>query len=390
MPRWSVVPLRAFLGVAFLYAGIDKLVDPAFIDRDAVRGLASQLLVSHGPASGLFRHLEPHATALGALVAGAEIVVGLATLLGVVARSAAAIGAICSLGFWLTVGWGADPWYYGNDLPYLAGWVTLALAGSGPWTVHDLRHRRPPAGVDVGRRAALAQAVGVLGAATGIGVLARAFGRPSPLRRVPATAAETAPARMGQPVTTTPSVTTGGPTTTAVSVSPAATASTSAPALVAKAAPLPMALPSSATAPAGEGASTTSPAPAPVTTAPATTASTSPSPTSPSPTTEPGTAGLVVAASADVKSGNATLFRNPRSGQDSYVTRTADGTAVAFSRRCTHQSCDVREDRGTGLMVCACHSSAFTMAEGQPMAGPALYPLERVAVTEGDGQIRLA
>jgi len=50
---------------------------------------------------------------------------------GLAYRLAAAAGASISFLFWLTASWGTAPYFYGPDLPYAAGWLTLALAGHG-------------------------------------------------------------------------------------------------------------------------------------------------------------------------------------------------------------------------------------------------------------------
>ena len=36
-----------------------------------------------------------------------------------------------SITFWLMASWATKPYYYGPDLPYALGWLTLALAGTG-------------------------------------------------------------------------------------------------------------------------------------------------------------------------------------------------------------------------------------------------------------------
>ena len=44
---------------------------------------------------------------------------------------------------WLTVSWASDPYYYGNDLPYLMAWLPLILAGSPMFSVDAaIRSRR--------------------------------------------------------------------------------------------------------------------------------------------------------------------------------------------------------------------------------------------------------
>ena len=65
------------------------------------------------------------------------------TLLGLLTRIAALGGALISLSLWLTVSWAADPYYYGNDLPYLMAWTPLILAGAPLLSVDAaLRARR--------------------------------------------------------------------------------------------------------------------------------------------------------------------------------------------------------------------------------------------------------
>ncbi len=50
---------------------------------------------------------------------------------GLLFRLSAAGGLALSVLFWLTASWATKPYYYGPDLPYALGWLTLALAGTG-------------------------------------------------------------------------------------------------------------------------------------------------------------------------------------------------------------------------------------------------------------------
>ena len=50
---------------------------------------------------------------------------------GLLFRPAAVGGFALSILFWLTASWTTTPYYYGPDLPYALGWLTLALAGTG-------------------------------------------------------------------------------------------------------------------------------------------------------------------------------------------------------------------------------------------------------------------
>ncbi|MFJ6719427.1 DoxX family protein [Streptomyces sp. NPDC091259] len=143
--RYALLPLRIFLGVTFVYAGLDKLTDSAFLSAS-------------GPGSiGELMHGVRDTSAVPALVdlalkapvgfavalAVGELLVGLGVLAGLLTRIAATGGALISLSLWLTVSWAVSPYYYGNDLAYLMAWLPLILAGA-PYLSLDglLRSRR--------------------------------------------------------------------------------------------------------------------------------------------------------------------------------------------------------------------------------------------------------
>lgn len=133
VPAAALLPLRLFLGATFVYAGLDKLLDPAFLDPSSPASIFGQLanFARFSPLGGLIRIAEPYAAPIGILIAVAEIGAGLGALSGLVFRLAALGGAGLSLLFWLTASWATHPYYFGNDLPYAAGWLVLALAGHG-------------------------------------------------------------------------------------------------------------------------------------------------------------------------------------------------------------------------------------------------------------------
>jgi thiosulfate dehydrogenase [quinone] large subunit len=83
----------------------------------------------------------------GYAMALGELAVGIGTLIGLFARLAAVGGALISLSLWLTVSWASDPYYYGNDLPYLMAWLPLILAGASIFSldavIRSRRRRRP-------------------------------------------------------------------------------------------------------------------------------------------------------------------------------------------------------------------------------------------------------
>jgi thiosulfate dehydrogenase (quinone) large subunit len=133
--RYALLPLRLFLGFTFLYAGIDKYTDAwPFSDAMSTGQMETTLeYAKDDAAAGWLADLALDYPGLfGNGVAIAEIAVGAAVLLGLFTRLAAAGGALLSLSFWLTVTWPTEPYYFGQDLPFLAGFLTLLLAGSGP------------------------------------------------------------------------------------------------------------------------------------------------------------------------------------------------------------------------------------------------------------------
>ncbi|MFD6247903.1 DoxX family protein [Streptomyces roseolus] len=130
--RYALLPLRVFLGVTFVYAGLDKLTDPAFL-ADTGTGSIGETMRGVRDSSalpGLVDLALRDPSAFGYAIALGELAVGLGTLLGLFARVAALGGALISLSLWLTVSWQVQPYYLGNDLAYLMAWLPLVLAGA--------------------------------------------------------------------------------------------------------------------------------------------------------------------------------------------------------------------------------------------------------------------
>jgi thiosulfate dehydrogenase (quinone) large subunit len=130
--RYALLPLRIFLGVTFIYAGLDKLTDSAFM-KDAGSGSIGDMMRAVRDSSAIPALVDlslKSPVGFGYAIAFGELAVGLGTLFGLLARLAALGGALISLGLWLTVSWASDPYYYGNDLAYLMAWLPLVLAGA--------------------------------------------------------------------------------------------------------------------------------------------------------------------------------------------------------------------------------------------------------------------
>ncbi|MFF3483830.1 DoxX family protein [Streptomyces sp. NPDC002701] len=143
--RYALLPLRVFLGVTFIYAGIDKLTDSAFMS-DAGAGSIGDMMRAVRDSSAVPALIDlslKNPVGFGYAIALGELAVGIGTLIGLLARLAAVGGALISLSLWLTMSWAADPYYYGNDLPYLMAWLPLVLAGAGVFSLDaKLRARR--------------------------------------------------------------------------------------------------------------------------------------------------------------------------------------------------------------------------------------------------------
>ncbi|MDH6110936.1 thiosulfate dehydrogenase [quinone] large subunit [Kitasatospora sp. MAP12-15] len=143
--RYALLPLRLFLGVTFVYAGLDKLANTHYLAGSSdPQSFYAQTLAAKA-ASPIGWALEPalHApTFFGLLIAFGELAVGLGTLFGLLGRVAAAGGAALSLTLFLTISWNVSPYYLGNDLPYLLAWTALLLAGTPYLSVDGYLARR--------------------------------------------------------------------------------------------------------------------------------------------------------------------------------------------------------------------------------------------------------
>lgn len=135
--RWIVygtVPLRFFLGATFVYAGLQKIADPGFLQPGSSTYIGTQLdaFAAHSPIGFLldvFALPTPELTGIG--VIGAELVIGVLVLAGIATRWAAAAGALVNLTFFLTASWTVQPYFLGSDSIYTVAWITLVIIGDG-------------------------------------------------------------------------------------------------------------------------------------------------------------------------------------------------------------------------------------------------------------------
>ncbi len=146
--QYALLPLRIFLGITFIYAGLDKITDSGFLADSGPGSIGELMRTVRGSSAvpGLVDLALKNPEGFGYAMGLGEFAVGVGTLFGIFARVAAAGGALISLSLWLTVSWQTTPYFYGNDLIYLMAWLPLVVAGAPVWSVDagPLRASRKP------------------------------------------------------------------------------------------------------------------------------------------------------------------------------------------------------------------------------------------------------
>jgi len=137
-PGWVLLPLRAFLGFTFCYAGLQKLANPDFFNAGSPGSVQHQMsmLAATSPIGPLVDLSLRSGPLVGILIAVGELAIGVGTLLGLRARWAAAAGAVLALTFFLTVSWNTTPYYYGADIVFLFAWTPFITMGAGGGALH--------------------------------------------------------------------------------------------------------------------------------------------------------------------------------------------------------------------------------------------------------------
>ena len=132
----AAIVLRLYLGGTMAYAAVDKLIlDSRFLQASGSGSIGETLryfVQAGGPLASLVEVVAVSQPVLiGASMAAAQLIVGVSLLTGSWVRLGALLGAGISLTLALTSTWGVSPYYYGNDLPYLVGFLALAVLGDG-------------------------------------------------------------------------------------------------------------------------------------------------------------------------------------------------------------------------------------------------------------------
>lgn len=323
---WALMPLRLFLGVTFLYAGLNKLANPDFFRDSSPISIHTQLAgaARTSPIHGLLGHLVSIAPLIGAMIALGEVAVGIGTLLGLFSRIAAIGGMLVSLSLFLAVSYHSSPYFTGSDIVFFFAWTPLVLAGAAGAPALDtwLAERRPPSDAETGavsRRDVLTR-----GAVTGLvaGGAVVLSGLVAAIGRVAA-----------------------GSTNSALSPG-APTLSTG-----------------------GAGATTTS--------------TTTGNPSGATTTTAATPSGTAVGPASSVPVGGSASFTDPTSGDPSLVIQQPAGQFTAFDAVCPHAGCTVGYVASARVIACPCHGSEFDASNGNVLRGPASRGLTPITVVKG-------
>ncbi len=339
-PTLMLVPLRAFLGFTFCFAGLQKLANPNFFRAASPISIQAQLVAAErtSPLHHLLGSLRGISVLVGLVISVGELAVGLGVLTGVLTRLAALGGMVISFMLFLTVSFHARPYYTGADIGYFFAFTPFLLAGAGRLTLPALvdeyfvsHYRAPRRGkpgladtlaVDQERRDLLVTGA-VAAAGIALAALAAGVGRAAGGAKTPAR-----PRQLSQGSsdagTTTPTTAPGG----------------------------------------GAGGSTT----------------TSPSSGVP--------AGTKIGPAADVPVGASASFQDPTSGDPAVVIQARRGQFLAFDAVCPHAGCTVEYSSSQDVIVCPCHGSLFNASSGAVEQGPAAQNLRGIAIKEGsDGNL---
>jgi thiosulfate dehydrogenase [quinone] large subunit len=331
---WAERLLRAFLGVTFLYAGVQKLTDPNFFSMNpqASTSIHYQLEIFArntplGPLMSLLAHMS---TLTGYGIALLEIAIGLGTLLGIGIVAAAVAGFLVNLTLTLTASWHTHPYFIGSDSIYAIAWLALVFEHL-EWQKRQVRLAAVAA--KKGGKAQAAVPVATPGD----------YGRREFIRGGAVAALTFFIAGMSKAVA-------GKPTVTAASSFGGAGGS------------------------GGSGSSGGSSG---------ATAATGPPATG-------GGSGTPIAKLDSIPVGGAIPFNDQSANVPAALIRLGQDNVVAYSRICTHMGCEVGWDQQAKLLVCPCHGAEYDPANGaQPVAGPTSIPLQSIKVEISNGEVIL-
>jgi thiosulfate dehydrogenase [quinone] large subunit len=359
---WVFLPLRLFLGITFVYAGIQKLTDPQFFHRSTPGYIGNQIIAfaHNSPIRALLIHVAlPHAVLFGFLIAFGEIAIGLGTLVGLLARPAAFFGLLLSLIFFLSASWHVYPYFYGADIVFVFAWLTLLLHGprytglpvADSWLAETLFPADTVSSSDT---------IATIGRTLLIGSPSVALAEPS----TPDTE---------QPATSFKSFTHGHRYRAATYRKTQNRRSFILGVLTGGAGVVALGFIGLLMRGTGQSADSSS------------STATADSPPTPLATGAPGTTGTtsggVIAQANSLPKNSATTFTIPSTGDPGVLIHLSNNQFVAYDATCTHAGCQVDYDPGSQQLICPCHGATYDPAHNAAvLAGPTQTPLTKVAI----------
>lgn len=338
----ALFPVRLFLGVTFVYAGVQKLSDPGFFHAGAPTYIATQLkgFARGTPGGFLLRAFAiPHPTLAGAAVALAEIAIGLLVASGIAVRPSAAAGLALNALLFFTNSWHTYPYFLGPDIVFVFAWLPFVMVGAS----------QQPSLAPALRRFATERA-------RRRGTSATSRGRPD--LAYPEAPGALEPALTRRAVVRSGIALFGAATGALAAFSLLIRGSYKPPRTLAAAAPSNSAGSGSSTQPAGETQSASSAGPS----------------------------GSVKLGPANrLARGEAASYSDPSDGSPDIVIRQSNGALVAYSAVCTHAGCTVGYEGGQ--IVCPCHGAVYDPQTGAVVSGPAPAGLTPRKVSEQGGEI---
>jgi thiosulfate dehydrogenase [quinone] large subunit len=352
--KWVLLPMRLFLGITFMYAGIQKLTDPQFFNP-AARGYIGKQIIAFAtgsPLHDILIRLVPHAALAGGLTAYGEIAIGLGALLGLLFRPAAFFGILINLMFYLSATWHVYPYFYGSDIVFIFCWLTLFISGPVNTGLPSIDERFVQHFLTDEQRTHYAPLIAfLLGINTSRAPVASpattqiSQGKPAPgNKRSQTRYAQAQRAKQQSRRSFLWGLLTGGAGIAILT-------------WLGNSLHL---LPGSTTESSSSGSSS------------ATTSS----------GTASGTPGSTVIAQVNSVQNNSSVSFTLASNSDPGVlVRLNNGKFVAYDATSTHAGCPVSYDPGSQLLQCPCHGAAFDPAkEGAVVQGPAQTPLTSVSI----------
>lgn len=354
---WVLLPLRLFLGITFVYAGIQKLTDPQFFQPSAAGYIGNQIA---GFAAGsplkvlLLQIAAPHAVFFGLLIAYGEIAIGFGTLFGILFRPATFFGVFLSLLFYLTATWRVYPYFYGADIVFTFCWLTLLINGpryTGFPTVDELFFAPNQTGATSRVQQILLGTTPRTAPIEGEQSVAHTYKAPAVQRKM-RNSPQTRALSSGSYARRTfllglLSGVVGVLGTTGILYALRGTAQPKSSAVTPKVA---------STATVGDGTSTVAESSTPAATS------------------------TITQANA-VPINSAMNFTIPATGDPGVLIHLKNDQFVAYDAVCTHAGCQVSYDTKSELLLCPCHGAAFDPAQGAtPVQPPANAPLTALTV----------